>query len=175
MHSLCILQPCRLLLSIIPHLLVPNSTVWLLNNSKTTFSILSMIRTTTSSLKISQQERRPLVGNQFFSLATKQHLLESYGAILRTDITNHVNTILANANRAKQSDAQLISVSRIRSTRTPKQPWLLCTQNGVLYQLVLLLLILYKTVASSTSILYSRNLKSPHVLSARTSSDNLDK
>jgi hypothetical protein len=37
-----------------------------------------------------------------------QHLLESYGAILRTDITTHVSTILANANRAKQSDAQLL-------------------------------------------------------------------
>jgi hypothetical protein len=37
-----------------------------------------------------------------------QHLLESYGAILRTDITTHVRTILANANHAKQSDAQLL-------------------------------------------------------------------
>ena len=36
------------------------------------------------------------------------NLLESLGAILRTDITNHVSTILANANRAKQSDAQLL-------------------------------------------------------------------
>jgi hypothetical protein len=36
-----------------------------------------------------------------------QHLLESYSAILRTDITTHVRTILANANHAKQSDAQL--------------------------------------------------------------------
>jgi hypothetical protein len=37
-----------------------------------------------------------------------QHLLESYGTILRTDITTHVSTILANANHAKQSDAQLL-------------------------------------------------------------------
>ena len=36
------------------------------------------------------------------------NLLESYGAILRTDITNHVSTILANASRAKQTDAQLL-------------------------------------------------------------------
>ena len=36
------------------------------------------------------------------------HLLESYGAIMRTDITTHVSTILANENRAKQSDAQLL-------------------------------------------------------------------
>ena len=41
-------------------------------------------------------------------LVGNQQLLESYGAILRTDITNHVSTILANANRAKQSDAQLL-------------------------------------------------------------------
>jgi hypothetical protein len=34
--------------------------------------------------------------------------LESYGAILRTDITTHVRTILANVNHAKQSDAQLL-------------------------------------------------------------------
>jgi hypothetical protein len=37
-----------------------------------------------------------------------QHLLESYGAILQTDITTHVRTIFANVNRAKQSDAQLL-------------------------------------------------------------------
>jgi hypothetical protein len=41
-------------------------------------------------------------------LINNDHLLESYGAILRTDITDHVRTILANANRAKQSDAQLL-------------------------------------------------------------------
>jgi hypothetical protein len=42
-------------------------------------------------------------------LVNNDHLLEeSYGAILRTDITTHVRTILANANRAKQSDAQLL-------------------------------------------------------------------
>jgi hypothetical protein len=41
-------------------------------------------------------------------IAPDVHLLESYGAILQTDITTHVRTILANANRAKQSDAQLL-------------------------------------------------------------------
>jgi hypothetical protein len=41
-------------------------------------------------------------------LVNNLHLLESYGAILRTDITTHVSNILANANQAKQSDAQLL-------------------------------------------------------------------
>jgi hypothetical protein len=36
------------------------------------------------------------------------NLLESYGVITRTDVTNHVRTILATANRAKQSDAQIL-------------------------------------------------------------------
>lgn len=41
-------------------------------------------------------------------LINQLNLLESYGAIMRTDVTNHVRTILATDNRAKQSDAQIL-------------------------------------------------------------------